>query len=87
MRVGKTNCYCQLIRSSVLFSGLQTDHKELMSQIEQGLYELHAQARQTSANSNTSNNDNSQSARDLSPFVLVDRVDLDSPSMMAVSNN
>ncbi|XP_067127143.1 26S proteasome non-ATPase regulatory subunit 9 [Centruroides vittatus] len=57
---------------------LQNDHKEVMKQIEAGLYSLHAE--QKESNSNLLQSTQSQDTESLSPFAKVNCVDLNSPA-------
>lgn len=57
---------------------LQNDHKELMKQIEAGLYSLHAEQREL--NSNFLQSSQSQESELLLPFAKVNCVDLNSPA-------
>lgn len=71
---------------NLLVSGLQNDHKALMKEIEEELYKIHAEARQkkgTGSSEETTTPEEETRAR-LSPFLILDKVDEDSPAHTCV---
>ncbi|XP_055995369.1 26S proteasome non-ATPase regulatory subunit 9-like [Ostrea edulis] len=61
---------------------LQNDHKALMKEIEEELYKIHAEARQkkgAGSSEETTTPEEETRAR-LSPFLILDKVDEDSPA-------
>merc|ERR1712047_9501 len=62
---------------------LQNDHKAVMKEIEEGLYEVHAEARKKKGEGDTDMGNVISSVSDIelsAPFLNVDRVDMGSPS-------
>ena len=72
-----------------MFLGLQNDHKVLMKDIEEGLYKLHSEARESRLQGETMEVDQKPEANVTkvdftTAFVRVDRVDAGSPAHDAV---
>ena len=68
-------------------TGLQNDYKDIMKEIEEGLYQIHAEARQkkeeTAMEVTTPTTDDQQSR--LSPFLVIEKVDEGSPAHTCVN--
>lgn len=69
-------------------TGLQNDYNDIMKEIEEGLYKIHAEARQKQAESSTEETP-SPTSEDalsrLSPFLVIDKVDEGSPAHTCVN--
>ena len=79
------SCNVENIFFSLSASGLQNDHKDLMKQIEQGLYEVHAQIRDQKKDEPVAMETASSAKVTRSAFARVDKVDGGSPASVAVS--
>lgn len=68
-------------------SGLQNDHRDLMKEIEEKLYEIHECARKNQSNSSREDNSslNRDSRADLVGFLVVNQVAVGGPAEQAVS--
>lgn len=69
-------------------TGLQNDYKDIMKEIEEGLYKIHAEARQKQAESSTEETPSPTSEdtlNRLSPFLVIDKVDEGSPAHTCVN--
>ena len=66
---------------------LQNDHKALMKEIEEGLHEVHAEARRQKASGEPPADQGASagSRTQTQPFLRVDQVDAGSPASEAVS--
>lgn len=68
-------------------TGLQNDYKDIMKEIEEGLYKIHAEVRQKQAESPPEDTPSSPSEdvlSRLSPFLVIDKVDEGSPAHTCV---
>lgn len=71
-------------------AGLQNDHKNVMKEIEAGLYQVHAAAREQKASSTRTEEpmvtDDAGYNSSTRPFIKVNRVDHGSPAAESVRN-
>lgn len=69
-----------------MVSGLQNDHKAVMSKLESKLYEIHDMAKQTkTVSSGTEASTTGSNEIKLKPFLTVNQVVTASPAAQAVS--